>query len=196
MSSVHINSQTNIKRLQFGENKCFKLHIGKNRDVCSENIIDTWELGSDNESMSSIIEMLDKEGDQKVLLEVTNEKYLGDVIMATGSNSLNIKERMRRGYGAVNQIMQMMEELCLGHYYFETANVLRTSLLLSTLLSNSEAWYNVSKKEIENLEKVDEALLRKVFSAQCKTPLEVLYLESGNIPIRFILMSRRLDFLH
>ena len=116
--------------------------------------------------------------------------------MATGSNSLNIKERMRRGYGAVNQIMQMLEELCLGRYYFETANVLRTSLLLSTLLSNSEAWYNVLKKDLENLEKVDEALLRKIFSAQCKTPLEVLYLESGNIPIRFILMSRRLNFLH
>ena len=72
----------------------------------------------------------------------------------------------------------------------------RTSLLLSTLLSNSEAWYNVLKKDIENLEKVDEALLRKIFSAQCKTPLEVLYLESGNTPIRFILMSRRLNFLH
>ena len=196
MSSVHINSQTNIKRLQFGENKCFKLHIGKNKNVCSENVIDTWELRSDNESISSILEMLDEEGDQKVLLEVTNEKYLGDVIMATGSNSLNIKERMKRGYGAVNQIMQMLEELCLGHYYFETANVLRSSLLLSTLLSNSEAWYNVSKKDIENLEKVDEALLRKIFSAQCKTPLEVLYLESGNIPIQFILMSRRLNFLH
>ena len=196
LSSVHINSLTNIKRLQFGENKCFKLHIGDNKDVCSENIIDTWELNSDKESASSILEMLDKEGEQKVLLEVTKEKYLGDVIMASGSNCLNIQERMRRGYTAVNQIMQMLEELCLGKYFFETANILRRSLLLSTLLSNSEAWYNLTKKDIENLEKVDEALLRKIFSAQCTTPLEVLYLETGNIPIRFILMSRRLNFLH
>ena len=146
--------------------------------------------------MSSVLEMLDKEGDQKSLLEVTNEKYLGDVIMSTGSNSLNIKERMRRGYGAVNQIMQMLEELCLGRHYFQCANLLRGSLLLSTLLSNSEAWYNVTKNDIENLEKVDEALLRKVFSAQCSTPLEVLYLETGTIPIRYILISRRLNFLH
>ena len=54
----------------------------------------------------------------------------------------------------------------------------------------------MTKKDIENLEKVDEALIRKMFSAQCTTPLEVLCLESGNIPIRFILMSRRLNFLH
>ena len=196
MSSVQINSHSNIKRLQFGENKCFKLHIGTNKDVCSENVIDTWDLSSDKESPSSILDLFDIEGEQKVLLEVTKEKYLGDVIMATGSNSLNIQERMRRGYGAVTEIMQMLEELCLGSYFFETANMLRKSLLLSTLLSNSEAWYNISQKDIENLEKVDEALLRKVFSAQCTTPLEVLYLETGNIPIRFILMSRRLNFLH
>ena len=70
-----------------------------------------------------------------------------------------------------------------------------TSLLLSTLLSNSEAWYNLTQSDISVLEKVDEELLRKIFHAHSKTPLELLYLESGSIPIRFILMSRRLNFL-
>ena len=48
----------------------------------------------------------------------------------------------------------------------------------------------------ESLEKVDEAFLRKLFSSQVSTPREALYLESGNIPIRYVLMSRRLNFLH
>ena len=43
---------------------------------------------------------------------------------------------------------------------------------------------------------VDEILLRKIFSAHSKTPKEALYLESGNVPIRFILMARRVNFLH
>merc|ERR1712026_630621 len=81
-------------------------------------------------------------------------------------------------------------------YYFEAANILRNSLLLSSLLSNSETWYDLTKKEISDLESVDEILLRKVFSAHSKTPIEAFYLESGNIPIRFILMPRRLNFLH
>ena len=68
-------------------------------------------------------------------------------------------------------------------------------MLLSTLLSNSEAWYNLTQSDISVLEKVDEELLRKIFHAHSKTPLELLYLESGSIPIRFILMSRRLNFL-
>ena len=97
---------------------------------------------------------------------------------------------------AVSQIMEMMNDLCLGQYYFEAGNLLRNSLLLSTMVSNSEAWYNLTSKEITDLESVDELLLRKVLSAHSKTPKETLYLESGNTPIRFILMSRRLNFLH
>ena len=89
-----------------------------------------------------------------------------------------------------------MDDLCLGDYHFEAANILRNSLLLSSLLSNSETWYDVTKKEISELESVDEILLREILSAHSKTPLETLYLESGNIPIRFIMMSRRLNFLH
>ena len=91
--------------------------------------------------------------------------------------------------------MEMMNELCLGQYYFEAGNLLRNSLLLSTMLSNSEAWYNLTNKEISDLETVDEVLLRKILSAHSKTPLELLYLETGNIPIRFILKARRLNFL-
>ena len=91
--------------------------------------------------------------------------------------------------------MMMLEELCLGDYHFESANILRNSLLLNSLLSNGEAWYNVTEKEVSSLEKVDEMLIRKIFSAHSKTPIELLYLESGNIPIRFILKSKRVNYL-
>ena len=64
------------------------------------------------------------------------------------------------------------------------------------ILSNSETWYNLTQKEICELETVDEILLRKIFSAHSKTPKEALYLESGNVPIRYILMARRVNFLH
>ena len=89
----------------------------------------------------------------------------------------------------------MLEDLCLGSYYFEVANVLRASLLLSSLLSNSESWYNLSPKDISKLEAVDESLLRKIFSAHSKTAKGLLYLESGNIPVRYILIARRSNFL-
>ena len=73
--------------------------------------------------------------------------------------------------------------------------MLRNSLLLSSLLSNSETWYNLTIQDIEKLESIDEQLLRSIFSAPSKTPKELLYLESGCIPIRYILKSRRINFL-
>ena len=143
----------------------------------------------------SVLELLDTESAQEKHFEVTSEKYLGDIIMSNGSNILNIQERVKRGMGAVNQIRQLLDELFLGDYHYEAANVFRASLLLSTLLSNSESWYNLTDKEISCLEKVDEELLRKIFFAKKTTPIHILYLESGNIPIKFILKSRRLNFL-
>ena len=50
---------------------------------------------------------------------------------------------------------------------------------------------------IEDLEHVDEKFLRNIFGdVHVKTPLEVLYLETGCVPIRYLPKSRRLNFLH
>ena len=92
-----------------------------------------------HENVASILELVDKEGDTYIMSSVLSEKYLGDVVQNNGKNDKNIQERMNRGRGAVNQICHLLEDLCLGSYYFEAANILRDSLLLSSLLSNSES---------------------------------------------------------
>ena len=46
------------------------------------------------------------------------------------------------------------------------------------------------------LEKIDKSLLRQILGAHSKTPLEVLYLELGCKPLRFYLMSKRVNYLH
>ena len=92
----------------------------------------------------------------------------------------------------------MMSDLCLGPYLYEAFKVLRSSLFLSSVLSNSESWVGLSNNNIKDLESVDEQLLRSIFSSDlskhAKTPKELLYLETGTIPIRFIIKSRRLNF--
>ena len=45
------------------------------------------------------------------------------------------------------------------------------------------------------LERVDEFMLRKMLYSHSKVAKELLYLETGNIPCRFVLMARRLNFL-
>ena len=61
---------------------------------------------------------------------------------------------------------------------------------------NSEEWYGVLQRHIEKMEKIDEAYLRSLLDAHSKTPIEALYIETGKMPIRFILQKRRLLYWH
>ena len=91
--------------------------------------------------------------------------------------------------------MDYLEDICFGKYHFVVAKMLRESLFLSSILLNSEAWYSIDKKSIEELEKVDNILLNKVFELPSSTPAAFLHLELGTFPIRFVIMTRRILFL-
>ena len=48
----------------------------------------------------------------------------------------------------------------MGKYKMEIGLELRQAMLLNGVLFNSEAWHNVTEKEMKRLEEVDEYLLR------------------------------------
>ena len=52
-------------------------------------------------------------------------------------------------------------------------------MLVSSLLCNSEAWFNLTKSELDILETVDVMLLRSLLNAPQSTPKEMLFLELG-----------------
>ena len=69
-------------------------------------------------------------------------------------------------------------------------------MLINGMLFNSEAWHALTKTHIKQLELVDNQLLRKIFNAHPKTSTAFLHLETGTMPIEFIIASRRLNYLH
>ena len=93
-------------------------------------------------------------------------------------------------------IVNILKELCLGQFHFTVAKLLRESLLFSSILLNCETWFNITKAEIDQLEKVDKSLLRRILDAPSKSPTASLYLELGCVPIQYLIMSKRLRFLH
>ena len=103
---------------------------------------------------------------------------------------------MTKGKGIINRIFPILEGVPLGRRYFEIGIVLRDSLLVSSMLYNSEAWYNITKSELELLESIDRMFLRKLLSTPKGTPKEMLYLEMGCIPFQDLIRERRLRFLH
>ena len=64
------------------------------------------------------------------------------------------------------------------------------------MLCNSEAGYNIKLAEYDYLETIDVQLMRKILNAPQATPKEMLYLELGCVPFRFMIQKRRLLYLH
>jgi len=67
-------------------------------------------------------------------------------------------------------------------------------MLINSLLSSSESLYKVEKKHIEKIESCDRDLLARIFSVPRTCSYESFYLETGCLPIRFILQGRRLMY--
>ena len=70
LATSHLNTQTNLKRLQFGPQKCLKLHVGRKCRICPELSIDTWKLEKTSEEGTSAVELVDVEGQRHIMEEV------------------------------------------------------------------------------------------------------------------------------
>ena len=68
-------------------------------------------------------------------------------------------------------------------------------MLVNGMLFNSEAWHGLTTAHIAKLESVDEALLRGLLKAHSKTPKEFLHLETGTVPLRWIITQRRINYM-
>ena len=96
--------------------------------------------------------------------------------------------------GSVGQIMTILNQVSLGHYYFDIGLVMRDTILISKLVFNSEVWYNVTDKQISKLEQIDQMFFRKLLNLPRSAPREGMYMECGKLPVRFVVKTRRLMF--
>ena len=132
LTNVTMNCFTESKKLKFGLKKCNKIHVGNQTIVCEE------------------LRVHDDKG--KI---VQQDKYVGDVIAADGSNQYNIKERVDKGYGIVNEIISLLDEIPLGPHRVSAGLKLREAMFINGVLFNSETWYNIKNSELEKLSSVD-----------------------------------------
>ena len=71
---------------------------------------------------------------------------------------------------------------------FKALKLMREGVLLGGMLTNSESWINVTKLDINELEKQDTHLQRKVLESSSSKAF--MMLELGMIPVRFVLMKK------
>ena len=88
----------------------------------------------------------DKYDGRKVMENVSEKKYLGDLISSDERNIKNIEERTNKSYGNVDKIVSKLQERPFGKHTFKTYRLLRDGLLLGGLLTNSDSWINITER--------------------------------------------------
>ena len=193
-----MNAQFAMKKLRLGPKKCFSMHIGKKNEEYKnvQLYFDGWFVQSVNLFECGDVHWEDTlNNDMNEMSHIDKEKYLGQVISSDSKNANNIEQLRNKGIGIQNKIIDMLERMPGGPYHFKIAVILRNALLISSILTNSEVWYGLTKVDIEQLEQIDEMWVRNLFDLSRNVPKDLLYLEVGLVPISFIIKSRRQMFL-
>ena len=123
------------------------------------------------------------------------ETYLGDVISEDGKLDATIKARKVKAFSYLSEIRALLSDMPFGKQRLEIGLLLRDAMFVNGVLCNSEVWHSISKKHIEDLEIIDHQLMRHIIGAHAKTPIEFMYLETGTIPLKYIISCRRMLYL-
>ena len=90
------------------------------------------------------------------------------MITDDGKNTANIAARKAKGFGITGDILAILDGIPFGKYRIEAGIYMRNGMLMNGMLTNSETWYGMSNEEEEQLELVDEHLLRKILKCHSK----------------------------
>ena len=96
----------------------------------------------------------------------------------------------------IANILNLLDVINFGPFYFEIAVLLRNSMLINGTMTNAEVWYNFSTSEIQEYENLDKIFFGKILGVPRSTPSEAYYLELGALPIIAIIKGRRVNYLH
>ena len=86
-----------------------------------------------------------------------------------------------------NIIKTLIKKKKLGKYTVVSGIIYFKSMLRGSLLYAAEAMVNLKEKEIQLIEKSEEATLRDLLKTEFSAPRHLLYLELGIIPARYVL---------
>ena len=175
-SAVRMNSVVNTfvetQKLKLSEKKCSVLHVGKKCGKCPKFKVHGNKMH-----------------------KADHIKYLGDTGHESGKASYNIIERRSKGYAAFAEIRAILEDVPLGKYRIQIGLQLRQAIFINGVLVNSEVWHGVKPTDLEILIKIDHQILQYICGSHAKTPVEFLYMETGTLPIPFIVSCRRMIYL-
>jgi hypothetical protein len=174
VAHLHAQDFSKKKKLDYTPDKCNIMLInGKKKDKVPELFIK-----------------------EEKVKEVQTMVSLGDVFNSKGNNEDLIKDRVKRGTAAMISVQGFMRETSLGVHTISVYLLLHNAIFLASILFNSQAWSNISEKNLEQLTITQLKFLKKSMKARPSTANSFVFLEMGTLPIKYELHKRQLSFLH
>ena len=127
-------------------------------------------------------------------------KYLGDYLCENGlTESVHQTVMKRKGLAtrAIYDIKCILEDCrsCLTGGLMSGLDIWELAVI-PMLLYNCETWVDLSKKTIEELEKIQLQFIRTALSVGSGCPLPFLYSETGLLSMEMRILEKKLNFLH
>ena len=112
-----------------------------------------------------------------------------------GNNSL-IDDRVGRGIQCIRSTVAECGALTLGQYAIQSLLLMYKTMLVQTVIFNSETWCNLNKENENKLKVVQMKYLKRIMHTPQSTSNVAIQIELGVKPILNEIHSRQLKFLH
>ena len=122
-------------------------------------------------------------------------KYLGYYLTIHANPLATIQDRLQRGTGILSNMKALLEDIPLGSKRMEIGLTLRESWFINGTLFNSEVWCSYSKNNLKGLSILDRKILKLALGSHSKAHSEMIYLETGCLPLENVITARRLLYL-
>ena len=130
------------------------------------------------------------------ILQTKEYKYLGEWYNEKGNHSTAIKHKKEKINYYINQIKTYGNEKIIGRYTILTRLKIYKTMIIPAIYYNVEAWGNISKKEMEELEEMQGNILRRICEQRKTTPYIGLLAELGIWTVEKQIEHKKIMLLH
>ena len=123
-------------------------------------------------------------------------KYLGDLFNSRGNNDALLDDRGKTATRCLVTCLAECYAVTRGCKALESLLLLYKCVYIQSILFNSEAWDNLSEKDLGKLRVMQMKFLKRMLQVSKSAPNCLVMLELGVLPIEFKIFSRQLNFLH
>ena len=131
----------------------------------------------------------------KQLLQKRSVKYLGDIISYDNKYDDNIEDRKSSLNGIIAEIRSIMNE-AQEDLEITVAKQYHEGIVMSKLLYNCETWTNLTKNNLEELEKIQNNAIKRLLRIPFSTPSMGLLYELKLPTIKARISIKKLMYIH